>query len=145
MNLGYCFIGFTLLFSSIYMMILKDEATFYKFMNTLDDKQKEIYKKIINERLSIYLTGMFIGLFLAFIYQYYSKDKNVCIFLILIFATKLIFYKTYPKSTYMLYHLNRKEQIDAWTDTYVYMKTNWAKSIGLGVLSYLFINYGFKN
>ena len=28
MNIGYCFVGFTLLFSSIYMMFLKDETKF---------------------------------------------------------------------------------------------------------------------
>ena len=28
MNLGYCFVGFTLLFASIYMMFLKDEKNF---------------------------------------------------------------------------------------------------------------------
>ena len=144
MKIGYCFVGFTLLFASIYMMFLKDETKFYKFMNTLNDKQKKIYKMVINERLRIYLTGMVLGLCLAFLYQYYSKAKNICIFLILIFATKLIFYRAYPKSTYMLYHLDRKEQIDAWTDIYVYMKTNWMKSLGLGALSYLFLNYGFK-
>ena len=144
MELGYCFLGFTLLFSSIYMMFLKDETKFYKFMNTLNDKQKNIYKRVINERLRIYLTGMVLGLCLAFLYQYYSKSKNVCIFLVIIFATKLIFYRAYPKSTYMLYHLDRKDQVDAWTDIYVYMKTNWMKSLGLGALSYLFLNYGFK-
>ena len=62
MELGYCFLGFTLLFSSIYMMFLKDETKFYKFMNTLNDKQKNIYKRVINERLRIYLTGMVLGL-----------------------------------------------------------------------------------
>ena len=144
MNIGYCFVGFTLLFSSIYMMFLKDETKFFKFMNTLDDSQKGIYKTVIEERLKIYLTGMFLGLSLAIMYQYYSKSKNVCVFLVLIFATKLIFYRAYPKSTYMLYHLNRKDQIDAWTDVYVYMKTSWMKSLGLGALSYIFINYAFK-
>ena len=70
--------------------------------------KKPIYKTVIEERLKIYLTGMFLGLSLAIMYQYYSKSKNVCVFLVLIFATKLIFYRAYPKSTYMLYHLNRK-------------------------------------
>lgn len=144
MNLGYCFVGFTLLFASIYMMFLKDEKKFYYFMNTLNDKQKQIYKDVINERLNIYLMGMFLGLSLAIYYQYYSKDKNLCIFLVIIFATKLIFYRTYPKSTYMLYHLDTKKQTDAWTDIYVYMKTNWIKSLGLGAISYLFINYALK-
>ena len=43
----------------------------------------------------------------------------------------------------MLYHLTNSEQVDAWTDIYVHMKTNWVKSIGLGLISYIFIYFGF--
>ena len=44
MNISYCLIGFTLLFSSIYMSYLKkDNDIFVNFMNLLDEKQKIIY------------------------------------------------------------------------------------------------------
>ena len=85
------------------------------------------------------------GLFLGILYQYNTKNKNICIFLTIIFITKLVVYKIHPKSDYMLYHLDNQNQVNAWTDIYVHMKTTWIKSIILGILSYIFINYGIFN
>ena len=145
MKLSFCIIGISLLFSSFYMHFLKDDKIFNKFTILLNDKQKEIYKKIFYERLKIYLLGVISGLFLGLLYQYNSKNKNICIFLTIIFITKLVIYKIHPKSDYMLYHLDNQNQVNAWTDIYVHMKTTWIKSIILGVLSYIFINYGIFN
>ena len=47
MQVTYCLVGFTLLFSSIFMNFLKDNKKFEKFNNTLNDEQKKIYKNII--------------------------------------------------------------------------------------------------
>ena len=90
------------------------------------------------------MIGAFIGLVLGLIYlKFYGN--NICIFLALVFFTKLFVYHIYPKSTYMLYHLTNPKQVDAWTDIYVHMKTNWVKSIGLGLVSYIFIMLSLKN
>ena len=145
MKLSFCIIGISLLLSSFYMHFLKDESVFSKFTMLLNDKQKEIYKKIFYERLKIYLFGVMAGLFLGILYQYNTKNKNICIFLTIIFITKLVVYKIHPKSDYMLYHLDNQNQVNAWTDIYVHMKTTWIKSIILGILSYIFINYGIFN
>ena len=125
MNKIYCFIGFTLLLSSFFMNFLKNEKVFNNFMNLLNDKQKEIYNKIVKERLFIYISGTILGL-------------------IIIFITKLVFYYIYPKSTYMMYHLTNTKQTDAWMDIYTHMKYNWIKSIILGLISYTFILYSIN-
>ena len=49
-------------------------------MNTLNDKQKQVYKDVINERLNIYLMGMFLGLALAFIINIIQKIKMFVFF-----------------------------------------------------------------
>ena len=142
MNYTFCVIGVTLFLASIYMHFLKDETKFSKFINSLNKDQVEKYNLIIHERIRIYMIGTFIGLVLGLIYlKFYGS--NICIFLALVIITKLFIYHIYPKSTYMLYHLTSKEQTDAWTDIYVHMKTNWIKSIGLGLISYICIFYGF--
>lgn len=147
MKLTYCLVGFTLLFSSIFMHLLKDNTKFSNFINTLNDKQKKIYKDIILERLKIYSFGIAIGLLLGiFYYLRTTKDKrNICLFLTIVFVTKMIVYRIYPKSTMMLYHLTNKTQTDAWTDIYVHMKKTWIISIIFGLISYLLIGKGFKN
>ena len=146
MNFNICSIAIVILFSSVFMMFLKDHNLFIKFMDTLNSEQKEIYHKIIRERLSLYLGGMLLGILIGLIYLFYTKksERSICIFIIIVFLTKMIVYKGYPKSTYMLYHLDRKDQVSAWTDIYTYMKKIWMLSFILAIISYVLIGYSFK-
>ena len=125
------------------MHFLKDDKVFDHFMSLLNREQKNTYTKIIKERVFIYLLGTVVGILLAITYNKFYKF-NICISLTIIFITQMIIYKIYPKSTYMMYHLKNKAQTDAWMDIYTHMKYNWIKSVGLGLLSYLFILYGIK-
>lgn len=147
MQVTYCLVGFTLLFSSIFMNFLKDNKKFEKFNNTLNDEQKKIYKNIIVERIKIYSIGIATGLFLGLMYylKVPKQQRNLCVFFTIVFVTKLVVYKVYPKSTMMLYHLTKKEQVDAWTDIYVHMKHSWILSIILGLIAYILLGIGFKN
>mgnify|MGYP006083897239 FL=1 len=146
MNITICSAAIVILLSSVFMMFLKDNNLFLKFMNTLNSDQKEIYNKIIKERLSLYFGGMLLGIFIGLLYLFYSKksNKNVCIFIVIVFVTKMIVYKGYPKSTYMLYHLDKKEQVDAWTDIYRNMKKIWMLSFVFAIISYILIGLSFK-
>ena len=146
MNFNICSIAIVILFSSVFMMFLKDHNLFIKFMDTLNSEQKEIYHKIIRERLSLYLGGMLLGILIGLIYLFYTKksERSICIFIVIVFLTKMIVYKGYPKSTYMLYHLDKKEQVSAWTDIYRYMKKIWMLSFILAIISYVLIGYSFK-
>ena len=146
MNITICSAAIVILLSSVFMMFLKDHNLFLKFMNTLNNKQKEIYKRIIQERFLLYFGGMLLGIFLGLLYLYYSKksDRSICIFIVIVFVTKMIFYKGYPKSTYMLYHLDKKNQVSAWTDIYTYMKKIYMLSFGMAIISYILIGYSFK-
>ena len=146
MNITICSAAIVILLSSVFMMFLKDNNLFLKFMNTLNSDQKEIYNKIIKERLSLYFGGMLLGIFIGLLYLFYSKksNRNVCIFIVIVFVTKMIVYKGYPKSTYMLYHLDKKEQVDAWTDIYRNMKKIWMLSFVFAIISYILIGLSFK-
>ena len=146
MNITICSAAIVILLSSVFMMFLKDHNLFLKFMNTLNKDQKEIYNKIIKERLSLYFGGMLLGIFLGLLYLFYNKksERSICIFIVIVFVTKMIVYKGYPKSTYMLYHLDKKEQVDAWTDIYTYMKKIWMLSFVFSIISYVLLGLSFK-
>ena len=146
MNITICSAAIVILLSSIFMMFLKDNNLFLKFMNTLNDKQKEIYKRIIQERFLLYFGGMLLGIFLGLLYLFYNKKskRSICIFILIVFITKMIVYKGFPKSTYMLYHLDKKEQVDAWTDIYTYMKKIWMLSFVFAIISYILLGWSFK-
>ena len=139
-----CFIGITLLLSSILSLFLnKNKDIFIKFNNLLNEKQKNIYNQIINERISIYVIGIILGM-VSGIY-YYIRNKNdkyrLCKFLMIIYLVKFGFYYFYPKKPLMLYSLNTKEQINTWADIYIEMKHRFKLSLLLGFIGYLFIYY----
>ena len=146
MNITICSVAVVFLLSSIFMMFLKDEKLFTNFMNTLDENQKKIYFKIIRERTMLYIGGMLLGLFLGIVYLSMNKKSgfNICAFITIVFITQIVFYKVYPKSTYMLYHLDKKNQVSAWTDIYTYMKKIYMLSFILAIISYILIGYSFK-
>jgi len=146
MNIKTCSIAIIILLSSIFMMFLKDHNLFLKFMNTLDENQTQIYHKIIKERLTLYFGGMLLGILIGLIYILSNKktDRSVCMFIIIVFLTKMIVYKGYPKSTYMLYHLDNPKQVAAWTDIYTYMKKIWMISFILAIISYTILAWSFK-
>ena len=142
-----CVIGITLLFSSVYMSILKqDQDIFIRFFNLLDDKQKRIYSNIIKERLMIYMTAMFSGLVAGLIYYYQNPKQKypICTFLAIVYLTKLGVYYFYPKSQLMLYSLTTKEQTDAWAQIYEEMKYRYKISLLVGFIGYLILFNGLK-
>jgi len=142
-----CVIGITLLFSSVYMGMLKqDQDIFIRFFNLLDDKQKRIYSNIVKERLMIYMTAMFSGLVAGLIYYYQNPKQKypICTFLAIVYLTKLGVYYFYPKSPLMLYSLTTKEQTDAWAQIYEEMKYRYKLSVLIGFIGYLVIFNGLK-
>ena len=141
MKISYCLVGFTLLFSSIWMSLMnRNKENFVRFYNLLDSGQKEKYEKIVMERMMIYLAGMFLGALFGYYYYHINKGKDVfCKVLTISYCIKLGFYYLFPKSPLMLYSLTSTQQTDAWADIYSEMKNRWIKSLVLGFLSYLFL------
>ena len=109
-----CMIGITLLITSLSMtLIKKDQNEFKNFYNLLNQKQQNIYERIIQERLSIYFMGMILGLGLGIFYYIHSKkDKfRLCKFLMILYFVKFGFYYFYPKQPLMLYSLTTKNKL----------------------------------
>ena len=51
-------------------------------------------------------------------------------------------YTLYPKSDYMLKHLNKPEQIDAWLKVYNEMKLKKYIGFSLGLVAYMILGDG---
>ena len=102
-----CLIGFTLVLSSIYMSYYrKDNTIFSKFNSLLNQNQKEIYEKIVYERMMIYIIGSVLGLSLGVLLSSKNlrmKKYRICKFLMIIYLVKLGFYYFYPKSPLYVY------------------------------------------
>lgn len=147
LNCNTCIIGITMLFSSVYLTILKqDKSIFTDFVKLLDDEQKIKYYKIVKERVTAYVLGMVIGVILAlYYYSQNPKEKYIlCTFLAIIYLTKLGVYYFYPKSPLFLYSLKSKQQTDAWAKIYEEMKGRYKVSLLIGFVGYLLLFHGLN-
>jgi len=141
-----CVIGITLLLSSLYMTIMRDETYFDRFVVLLDEDQRDTYFMIVKERLTIYTLGMILGLTLGLMYLLNNPTHKyrVCTFLTIVYLVKLGFYYFSPKSPLMLYSLKTKAQTDAWADIYSDMKYKWKISICMGLVGYIILGSSVK-
>ena len=127
---SYCLLGAALLGSSILtMMTSKTSGVFSKFNNLLDDNQRQVYKSIVQERATIYVQSLILGLVLAILVVFNLKQlgqtPRVCLFILIALGTNYLMYSLYPKSTYMLEHLRSTEQNKAWLAIYKEMKISY--------------------
>lgn len=140
-----CIVGITLLLSSVFMTIFKqDRGIFFEFTKLLDETQKKRYHKIIKERITAYVMGIVIGIILGIVYykKYPTQPYPICTFLAIIYITKLAVYYFWPKSPLMLYSLNTKEQTDAWATIYEEMKRRYKMSLLIGFIGYVLLFNG---
>lgn len=147
--LNTCMIGSGFLGASILTMLSSNKGEkFRKMESVLDDNQRQIYAKIKNERMSIYVQGLFIGIALAILVVSMTKidkTKKICLFIVISMAFNGFYYTLYPKSTYMLLHLNSSEQNKAWLDIYREMKLRHTIGFVLGLIGYYIFGKGICN
>lgn len=149
-----CSISLVFFVSMIYFTIFKMEEKTEKlrhFENLLSISQKETYEKIKNERMSIYFTGYTLGFFFSLVLILYyrnvsktklSKINILCLVFSVSFITNYFYYMLSPKTTYMLLHLNTKEQTKAWLEIYKSMQYNYHMGFVLGIIALLFLTHG---
>ena len=141
----YCIIAFALLGSSFYFLLTNHKQDkFLHFSSLLSPEQQKILKNITEERLYIYIQGFIIGIIIGLIFIKISNIKNnsvFCIFVAIVLGFTYIHYTLFPKSTYMLEHIDTQEQAKAWLEIYKTMKNRCHIGMLLGVISLPFICY----
>lgn len=153
-----CFIALLFLVANMYTMFSVDckevKADFYKLLN---DKQKSIHQKIVDERKSIYFTGYGLGLILSFVFILFYKimmkpDKKtktsiwmiVCMVGAITFTCNYLYYILSPKTTYMIQHLENQEQIDEWLKIYRTMQVKYHTGLVLGIVAIMIFAYAYR-
>ena len=111
------------------------------FLNTLNEGQKILYMKIKKERANIYFQSLIISLLLGFLYLNNSKKSGIrtCIFTSIVLGLNIIFYILWPKSTYMIKHLENESQKNAWLSVYKFMQFNHYFGMVLGGAAYIIV------
>ena len=150
-----CIISVVFLFSMIYMSFgphITSPGLFKNLQNVLDKKQLEIYDRIVNERLSLYLSGYGLGFVLSAIVIFYNRSLGIskkltnaplmCVVGAITFMTNYFYYILSPKSDWMVLHLETKEQKEQWLNVYKNMQWNYHFSFLLGILAVVFLARG---
>jgi uncharacterized protein YacL len=116
------------------------------------DLQKR-YEKITEERKIIsfqgYIIGFIISLFIIF-YNFRIKHTKmntfslVCTVMSTSFLTNYFYYILYPKSDWMLNHMNSPEQVKAWLQMYREMSFNYHLGIVLGIIAVGIFAFAFR-
>jgi len=141
-----CIIALIFLIANIYTILscANDKKDKTNFLNVLTSKQKDTYKKIINERKTIYYMGYVLGILLAIFTIYIMKKvlkirfnnmSLVCLVGSIVFVTNYLFYILYPKSDYMLLHLSDKRQITEWLNIYRKMQYKFHLGFVFGIIA----------
>ena len=152
---GTCFIAFVFLIANIYTILSCTSNSKLKqdFIDVLNEDQKIIYKNIIIERRNIYYFGYILGLIISLIVVILNKKlfkirlnniSLVCLVGSITFITNYLFYILYPKSDYMLLHLNDKKQIGEWLNIYKKMQFKFHLGFIFGIIAVMIFCYSFR-
>lgn len=102
------------------------------------------YDGIILERRNLYFQGLLLGLFISYwiVSGIHSNNfHKITLFLAISIPISVLFYSLMPKSDYMLRHLSTKEEIEAWLDVYLVMKTRYILGFIFGSLAAIPLSY----
>ena len=112
----YCLVAAALLGSSVLTGLMVNYTHFVSFEKSLDPKQMEQYNKIKKERMFIYTIATIVGLVVGFV-----NYKNKCVAVSSALFLQVFIYKLWPKSDYMLNHIDNQTQSKLWMKKYTHM------------------------
>jgi hypothetical protein len=146
-----CLISLVFIISTIYFTLSVDKQDINnKYVNNLNDEQLIKYKKIVDERKKISITGYVLGLCLSITlillnYFVFKLDIKLttCIVGAITFLTHYFYYMLSPKSDWMILHL-KEEQMKDWLYVYKNMQYNYHLSFVVGIIATMILAYSFK-
>lgn len=146
-----CLISLVFIISTIYFTLSVDKQDINnKYLNNLTDAQLIKYKKIVDERKKISITGYVLGLCLSITlillnYFVFKLDIKLttCIVGAITFLTHYFYYMLSPKSDWMILHL-KEDQMKDWLYVYRNMQYNYHLSFVVGIIATMILAYSFK-
>ena len=149
-----CFISIMFLVAMIYCNIASyKNNTIINYRNQLPTNLKNIYDKIVIERLKIYYQGYILGLIISIfiiIYNYqYKRYKMsllsiICIVLSTSFITNYFYYILHPKTEWMLDNITDPSQVKIWLNMYKHMQGYYHMGLLLGIIAIIVLAIAFR-
>jgi hypothetical protein len=148
-----CGISLVLIISTIYFTLMVDKhSTIKSFTDTLDETQKKIYDKIVEERKSLAIQGYAFGLVLSLlaIYLNLSMRYNInviavaCTTAMVTLITQTLYYILSPKTDWIVNHLETEDQKKAWVECYRTMQKGYHTGLAVGIVSVAALSYSYR-
>ena len=114
---------------------------------------QKLYGKISQERRSIsyygYGLGLLLSLCLIFYYIQIKKVKMnasalVCMATATTFLVHYFYYMLSPKTDWMLNHMKKQEEVNAWLQMYKAMQYNYHMGMALGIIAVAIFASAFR-
>jgi len=149
-----CMISAIFVIGMIYFYNLTDKSAIVKhYKSSLSSDLQKRYEKITKERINISYQGYALGVILSFVIILYnirikrSSMNNaalVCTVLATAFVTNYFYYMLYPKTDWMLNHMNNREEVRAWLLMYREMQFNYHAGLVLGIIAVGILAFAFR-
>jgi uncharacterized protein YacL len=149
-----CMISAVFIIGMIYFYNMTDKSKIVKhYKSSLSSDLQKRYDNISKERMTIsyqgYVLGFIISLFIIF---YNLKFKGlkmtnfalVCTVMTTCFLTNYFYYMLYPKSDWMLNHMDNQEEIKEWLQMYREMSYNYHAGLALGIVAVGMLAFAFR-
>ncbi len=140
-----CMISAVFVIGMIYFYHMTDKSAIVKhYKEMLSPELQKRYEKISQERRAIsyygYGLGLIFSLCLIFYYLQIKKVKMsasalVCMATATTFLTNYFYYMLSPKTDWMLNHMNKQEEVNAWLQMYKGMQYNYHMGMALGIVA----------
>jgi uncharacterized membrane protein YkgB len=138
----------------IYFYNLTDKSEIVKhYKSSLSSDLQKRYEKISQERTNISYQGYILGFVISLGIIFYNirikrSPMNtaglVCTVIATSFMTNYFYYILFPKSDWMLNHLQNKEEIKAWLLMYREMQFNYHMGLTLGIIAVGILAFAFR-
>ena len=149
-----CAVSVVFIVAMIYMLYATTQSNIIQeYEKTLSPELLAVYKKIVNERTSIYYYGYFLGFILSLVFIAYNYKVRmvplasmplVCIIVSISFFTNYFYYILSPKSNWLTDHLKTQEEIKAWSKMYKGMQKYYHTGLVLGLVAIGIFAFSFR-
>ena len=149
-----CTISLIFIIGMIYFYNITDKNQIVQhFKEQLPSDLKKRYEQISSERRRIsiygYVLGFILSLFIIFYNLRIKKSKMgnfslVCTVMATCFLTNYFYYMLYPKSDWILNHINSPDQVKAWLQMYRAMSYNYHLGLVLGIIGVGILAFAFR-
>lgn len=149
-----CMISTIFIIGMIYFYNMTDKSIIVKkYKSSLSSDLQKRYDKISKERMYIGYKGYALGFVLSLLIIFYNlkikqnKMNNIsliCIVVATSFITNYFYYILSPKSDWMLNHMNKPEEVNAWLMMYREMQFNYHMGLVLGIIAVGLLAFAFR-